>query len=96
LEFRDCPEPPFVVLVTDSVEVVVGGTVVVDMVNVTVAIEVAATVVVEVVEAAAGPNDAVCGVETRPPETVTIARAKRMPAASPMPKRFPSIMAYPL
>jgi hypothetical protein len=82
--------------VIDAVEVAVWGTVVVDMVDVAVAIEVAVTVVVEVVEAAAGPNDAVNGVETRPPETVTIARAKRMPAASPMPKRFPSIMACPL
>jgi hypothetical protein len=66
-----------------------------DMVNVAVAAVVVTTVVVEEVEAALGAKDRVNGVEPRPPEAVTTARARRMPAASPIPKRFPSIISPP-
>lgn len=67
------------------------------MVNVALAtmVVVVAAVVVEGVEAALGAMDAVNGVEPRPPEAVTMARARRTPAASPIQKRFPSIVTYP-
>jgi len=52
---------------------------------------VVATVVVDAAFLAV-PKDAVSGVEPRPPETATRARARRTPVASPIPKRFPSII----
>ena len=87
---RDCPEPPLVVLVTDMVEVTVGGRVVVAMVDVAVD-----TMVVEDATDPAGPKDPVSEVDPRPPETATRARARRTPATSPIPKRFPSISLHP-
>lgn len=65
------------------------------MVTVGVAAMVVVTVVVEVVEAALRAKDPVKGVEPRPPEAVTIATARRTPATSPIPKRFPSIVMCP-
>ena len=87
-ETRDCPGVPLVVLVIAIVEVADSVTVAVEVATVEVA-----TVVVEAA-VSAGANEA-NGVEPRPPETVTTARARRIPAASPIPKRFPSIIVYP-
>jgi hypothetical protein len=97
VELREPSEPPFVVVVIDAVEVTVAGrALVVDMVTVGVAmVVVEAAMVVEADETAARGAREANGVEPRPPETVTMARARRTPTASPIPKRFPSIMSYP-
>ena len=87
---REFPEPPVVVVALEIVaeEGTVERTVVVDEVT---AME--ATVVVD--ETAAAGANVPNGDEPRPPETVTTARARSTPAASPIPKRFPSITVYP-
>ena len=63
-------------------------------VAVNVAVDVRTVVVVDET-AAAGPKVPVIEAEPSPPETATRARARRTPAASPIPKRFPSIMVSP-
>ncbi|HYA56682.1 MAG TPA: hypothetical protein VED22_07810 [Nitrososphaerales archaeon] len=87
-------DPPFVVVAIDTVDVtlkvVVGGMVVVDMVTVALA-----TVVVGADTAAPAGAKVPDRLEPRPPETATTARARRTPAASPNPKRFPSISFHP-
>ena len=68
------------------------------VVMVVVAVNVAvdtATVVVEADETdPAGPKVPMRDVEPKPPETTTRAKAKRTPATSPIPKRFPSIIEH--
>ena len=91
---REPSETPLVVLVIDKVEVkvTVGGTVVVAMVIVEVV-----TVVLEAdgADLRIWLEKEAKGVEARPPEAVTMARARSIPAASPIPKRFPSITVCP-
>jgi hypothetical protein len=92
LEFRDPTgiAAEVVVLVTVIVMVWVGASVVERVVVLEAAVVVAAT------PPSLAALKTVKGVEPRPPEAVTRARATRSPPSNPATKRFPSMVMHPL